>query len=248
MNSVGIDLHRRRSHLAVIDEEGTQVLSRRITNDPETFLELLGGLDGETEVALEATYGWEWLADLLEDAGYELHLAHPLRTKAIAAARVKTDAVDARTLAQLLRADLLPESYIAPREVRDLRELSRHRIVLTQIRTSLKCRVHALISRHGIQPPFGEMFGPRGLEFLEQVELRAPSRRRLDSTLELIEDFDREIWVATREIEALADEDPRVPVLTQIRGIGRYTAMLVIAEVGDVERFPNAASSAPGPA
>jgi transposase len=108
MNSVGIDLHRKRSHVAVLDADGAQLLSRRIVNDPQTFLELLAGIEGESRIALEATYGWEWLADLLEEAGYELHLAHPLRTKAIAAARVKTDAVDARTLAHLLRADLLP--------------------------------------------------------------------------------------------------------------------------------------------
>jgi transposase len=99
MNSVGIDLHRKRSHVAVIDADGELLLSRRIVNDPRTFLELLAGIDGESRIALEATYGWEWLADLLGEAGYELHLAHPLRTKAIASARVKTDAVDARTLA-----------------------------------------------------------------------------------------------------------------------------------------------------
>jgi len=95
MNSVGIDLHRKRSHVAAIDGEGTEVFSRRIANDPATFLELLGGLEDKTQVAVEATYGWEWLAELLEEAGYELHLAHPLRTRAIAAARVKTDSVDA---------------------------------------------------------------------------------------------------------------------------------------------------------
>jgi transposase len=105
---VGIDLHRRRSQVAALDEQGTELLSRRIVNDPQTFLELLAGLGDQPAIALEATYGWEWLADLLEEAGYELHLSHPLRTKAIAAARVKTDAVDARTLAHLLRADLLP--------------------------------------------------------------------------------------------------------------------------------------------
>jgi transposase len=238
VNSVGIDLHRRRSHIAVIDEDGVEVLSRRIVNDPAVFLELLAGLEGESGVALEATYGWEWLVELLEEAGYEVHLAHPLRTKAIAAARVKTDAVDARTLAQLLRGDLLPEAYIASREIRDLRELLRHRIVLTQLRAALKCRVHALIARHGVLPPHGEMFGPRGLQFLRELELRPPSRRRLDSTLRLIADFNREIAETTREIEAEAKEDERVPVLCQIRGVGRYTAMLVIAEVGDVDRFP----------
>jgi transposase len=78
-----------------------------------------------------------------------LQLAHPRQTKAIAAARVKTDAVDARTLAQLLRADLLPEACVAPRELREVRELLRHRIALTRLRTALKNRVHALLARQG---------------------------------------------------------------------------------------------------
>jgi transposase len=117
MNSVGIDLHKRRSQVAVVSEDGRRLLSCRIDNDPQTFLGLLREIDGESKIAVEATYGWEWLADVLEEAGYELHLAHPLRTKAIASARVKTDSVDATTLAQLLRADLLPD--IAPRELRD---------------------------------------------------------------------------------------------------------------------------------
>lgn len=101
---------------------------------------------------MEATYGWEWLADQLTDAGFDVHLAHPLRTRAIAAARVKTDAVDARTLAHLLRSDLLPEAWIAPAELRDLRDLLRHRHALVGLRTSLKNRVHALLARQGILP------------------------------------------------------------------------------------------------
>jgi hypothetical protein len=72
MNSVGIDRHRNRSHIAVIDEHGELALSRRIVNDRATFLELLAGLDGESQVAVEATYGWEWLAELFEDAGYDM--------------------------------------------------------------------------------------------------------------------------------------------------------------------------------
>jgi transposase len=240
MNSVGIDLHRKRSHVAVIAEDGSELLSRRIVNDPQTFLELLAGIDGESRVALEATYGWEWLAELLEQAGYELHLAHPLRTRAIAAARVKTDAVDARTLAHLLRCDLLPEAYVAPRELRDLRDLLRHRVALTQLRTALKNRVHALLAKHGVQHGHADLFGNSGGEFLACLELREPPRRRLESSLGLIADFDREIAAATGEIDALAKHDARVDVLSQIRGVGPYTAMLVIAEVGDVSRFRTA--------
>jgi transposase len=237
MNSVGIDLHRKRSHVAVLDEHGTELLSRRIVNDPQSFLELLGGIDGESKIALEATYGWEWLADVLEEAGYELHLAHPLRTKAIASARVKTDAVDARTLTHLLRTDLLPEAYIAPRELRDL---LRHRVALTRIRLALKQRVGAILAKHGIARPYSNLFGPGGLRFLEEVELREGPRRRLDSLLSLIGDFDREIDATSREIDQRAQADPYVEVLCQIRGIGRYIAMLVIAEVGDIGRFRSA--------
>src|SRR5262249_30917119 len=135
---VGIDLHRKRSQIAALDEQGTELLSRRVANEPEALKAILAELDGELQVALEATYGWEWLADLLEAEGHVRHLSHPLRTKAIAAARVKTDAVDARTLAHLLRGDLLPEAYVAPRELRDLRDLLRYRVVLTRARASAR--------------------------------------------------------------------------------------------------------------
>jgi transposase len=236
---VGIDLHRRRSQIAVIDEHGELTTSRRIVNDRATFLELLGEPDG-THVALEATYGWEWLAELLEEAGYDLHLAHPLRTRAIAAARVKTDAIDARTLAQLLRAGMLPEAYIAPRELRDLRELLRHRATLTRMRSAVKNRVHAILAKHGITHEHSDLFGKGGRAFLAALELRDAPRRRLDSLIALICDFDREIEQTTREIDERAKLDDRVDVLCQIRGVGPYTAMLVIAEIGDITRFARA--------
>jgi transposase len=240
MNSVGIGLHRNRSQVAVIDRNGELSRSRRIVNDRATFLELLAGLEGESQIAVEATYGWEWLAELLEDAGYEIHLAHPLRTRAIAAARVKTDAVDAKTLAHLLRADLLPEAYVAPRQLRDLRELLRHRIALTGMRSALKNRVHAILAKHGITRQHSDLFGPGGRRFLAELHLREAPRRRLDSVMALIDDFDREIAHTTAEIEQRAKADDRVDVLTQIRGVGRYTAMLIIAEVGEIGRFPDA--------
>ena len=158
---VGIDLHRRRSHIAIVDDQGELTTSRRIINGREAFLELLGEPGWQTHMALEATYGWEWLAELLEDAGYDLHLAHPLRTRAIASARVKTDAIDARTLAQLLRGGLMPEAYVAPREIRDLRELLRHRATLTRMRSAVKNRVHAILAKHGITREHSDLLGKR---------------------------------------------------------------------------------------
>ena len=233
-------LGRHRPHPnARTSEQGELTLSRRIVNDRDTFLELLGDPES-AHVVLEATYGWEWLAELLEEAGYDLHLAHPLRTRAIAAARVKTDAIDAKTLAHLLRTGFLPEAYIAPRELRDLRELLRHRATLTRMRSAVKNRVHAILAKHGIADEHSDLFGKGGREFLEQLPLRDAPRRRLDSLMSLICDFDREIEATTREIEDQARADDRVDVLTQIRGVGRYTAMLIIAEIGDITRFPTA--------
>jgi transposase len=236
---VGIDLHRRRSQIAIIDEHGELTLSKRIPTGRETITELLGDPAG-THVVLEATYGWEWLAELLEDAGFDVHLAHPLRTRAIAAARVKTDAVDARTLAHLLRTGLLPEAYIAPPELRDLRDLLRHRATLVHLRTSIKNRVHALLARQGILPEHTDLFGTAGREYLTSLELPNGPRRRLDSLLSLIGAFDREITQTTSEIDQRAKTDERVKLLCQIRGIGRYTAMLIIAEIGEAKRFPTA--------
>ena len=99
---VGVDLHRKRSHVVALDPTGQVLVSRRIGNAPVEFLRIFGELEPErVEVVFEATYGWSWFADLLADAGIAAHMAHPLATKAISAARVKNDAVDAKTLAHL---------------------------------------------------------------------------------------------------------------------------------------------------
>jgi len=111
---VGIDVHRKRSQVAVVDESGQVLANRNVVNGVETILSVIGEYPVHTPVAFEAAYGWGWLVELLDDYGYEPHLVHPTRREAIASARLKNDKVDAATLARLLRADLLPEAWIAP--------------------------------------------------------------------------------------------------------------------------------------
>ena len=117
---VGIDVHRKRSQVAVVTEDGTVQLNKNVVNGSTPMLRLIGDLPSGTPVAFEAAFGWGWLVRLLEDYGFEPHMVHPLRCKAIASARLKNDKVDAAILAQLLRADLLPEAWIAPAKVRQL--------------------------------------------------------------------------------------------------------------------------------
>src|SRR5215218_4356376 len=147
---VGMDVHRKRSQVAIVDTAGVPQHNRNLANDPAKLVPVLGALPPGTPVAFEAAYGWGWLVDLLEELELEPHLVHPSRCKAIASAWLKNDKVDAATLAQLLRADLLPEAWIAPQATRDLRALLRHRAALVRLSTSLKNRVHAVLADRGI--------------------------------------------------------------------------------------------------
>jgi transposase len=157
---VGIDVHRKRSQVAVVSEDGTVELNKNVVNGSEPMLRLIGDLPSGTPVAFEAAFGWGWLVQLLEDYGFEPHMVHPLRCKAIASARLKNDKVDAAILAQLLRADLLPEAWIAPPQVRQLRALLRHRASLVRVGTQQRNRIHAVAADHGYDRSASYWTGP----------------------------------------------------------------------------------------
>jgi transposase len=157
---VGVDLHRKRSHVVALDPTGQVLVSRRIGNAPAEFLRIFGELEPQPiQVAFEATYGWSWFADLLADAGIPAHMAHPLATKAISAARVKNDAVDAKTLAHLLRTNLLAEAWIAPPAAREARRQVRTRAGLVRMRSRVQSQLHALLADLGIIPELTTLFG-----------------------------------------------------------------------------------------
>lgn len=235
---VGVDLHRKHSQIAALAEDGTPMLKRRIASRPDEFLRVFGELEAQPlSVAFEATYGWSWFADLLADVGIEAHMAHPLATKAISAGRVKNDSVDARTLAHLLRTDLLPEAWIAPPEVRDHRRLARARVSLVRIGTRLRCQIHALLADHCVQLPVDQLFGPVGRRFLESLELPRVSRGRVDAALRLIDAAAGEVATLNGELKAAFAGDERLRRLLPIPGIGITTARVVLAEIGEISRF-----------
>jgi len=124
---VGIDLHRRRSVIVRMTETGEKLETVRIDNDPVALGLEMAKAGTDPQVVLEATCGWYWAVDVLQAAGAEVHLAHPLGVKAFTYRRVKNDVRDAADLADLLRMGRLPEAYVAPLAVRQLRELVRHR-------------------------------------------------------------------------------------------------------------------------
>jgi len=122
----------------------------RITNDPDSLAAVMARAGEAPEVVLEATYGWYWAADVLAEAGATVHLAHPLGVKGFAYRRVKNDERDAADLADLLRMGRLPEAWIAPPQVRGLRETVRHRCKLVALRSGLKAQVHSVLAKQRI--------------------------------------------------------------------------------------------------
>ena len=240
---VGMDVHRKRTQVAVLDQRGTEILNRNLSNDPGEITPLLMSLGDSDDVSVvfEAAYGWGWLVDLLDDLDIETHLAHPKSVKAIASARLKNDKVDARTLAHLLRTDLLPESWIAPREVRDLRALLRHRCKLVRYGTSLKTRIHAILADHGVKvPDVGDLWSTPGREWLRGLELPVVQRAIVDDYLVAIDALKPAITRLDRDIRARAKPDERVTALVELPGIGIFTAMVLVAEIGDIARFATA--------
>jgi transposase len=236
---VGMDVHRKRSQVALVDEHGGQLLNRNLANDSAELTSLLGHLEAGTPVAFEAAYGWGWLAELLEELELEPHLVHPSRCKAIASARLKDDRVDACTLAQLLRAELLPEAWIAPQAVRDQRGLLRHRTALVRMATALKCRVHAILADRGVgvtEP----LWGPAGRARLAELDLPTVQRTVVTDCLALVDAISPLVARLERDLLARTRSDPRVQALQALPGIGPITAMTLVAEIGDISRFPTA--------
>jgi transposase len=236
---VGIDVHRKRSQVAVVAEDGKVQLNRNVVNGAEPVLTLIGGLPAGTPVAFEAAFGWGWLVQLLEDYGFDPHLVHPLRCKAIASARLKNDKVDAAILAQLLRADLLPEAWIAPPEVRQLRALLRHRASLVRVGTQARNRIHAVVADFGYDRAGTYWTGP-GRGWLAELALPPVSRQIVTDCLAVIDALAVIIGQLDVQVRARAKADPRVKTLTALPGVGQFTALVMLAEIGDITRFASA--------
>jgi transposase len=235
---VGMDIHKRFSQVAVLNESGEVLDQRRLIHTPcEELTNYFNQFPKDTQVIMEPTCGWYWLSDRMFDLGLEVVLAHPLKVRLIAESRIKTDKVDAVALAQLHRTGFLPQAYLAPPEIRKLRDLFRCRCGLVRLRTILKLQIHALLDRLGIFHNFSDLFGKTGRAFLESLELESPYRENLDRQLRIIDLLTKEIKEMEKKIGGQVRQDPQAKRLTTIPGIGLILAYLFTTEIGEVTRF-----------
>lgn len=238
MIHVGVDLHQRFCYMTALNTRGKVMGAGAVSNEKSALRRYFRQFRREgVEVAVEACGFWPAFREVVEPEVKRLVLVHPQRVKAIASAKLKNDRVDSATLAHLLRCDLLPESWKADRQTQARRQQVRLRATLVRQRTRLKNQVHAVLHQQGLRSPVSDLFGRGGRQWLEKVELPGSARSTIAVCCRMIDSYTEEIEKQNRQLSVQARQDGRAGLLTSIPGIGVYSAMLLLAEIGDIQRF-----------
>jgi transposase len=245
MNYVGIDIHKRYSVLAAQDEEGRKLKEARIEgNGAEDYARFFQSLEGPSKAVLEACWNWGLTHDVLEgiEEVEEVVLAHPLKTRLIADAQIKTDRLDAFALGTLLRGNLVARAHIPRRQTRARKNLLRQRLYWARLRTMLRNRIHALLDRqHGLElPQCSDIFGVRGLGFLRRLELAEPDHTLLREALALHDLIAQQMRAQEKRIAAEFKSESSYGHLLSVPGIGPTLAAVIGCEIDQIERFASA--------
>jgi transposase len=238
MIHVGVDLHQRFCYMTALEARGKMVQAGPVTNEKAALRKYFRQFRGQTvQVAVEACGFWPAFREVVEPEVERLVLVHPQRVKAIASAKLKNDRVDSQTLAHLLRCDLLPESWKADRNTQARRQQVRLRLTLVRQRTRLKNQVHAVLHQQGLRSPATDLFGRKGRLWLAAAKLPETARDSVNTCLRMIDGYGEEIQKQNLQLREKAKSDERVEWLMTIPGIGEVSAMMLLAEIGEVSRF-----------
>jgi transposase len=231
-----LDVHKVYSQIAVEDEDGVLLREERLENDPDMIEKFSDSLPPDTSMVLESSSSWYWMYSILSKR-HNVILSNPIKTKAIASAKVKTDCVDALTLVNLLRGGYIPECYVPPKRIMELRELVRYRANLVRMRTNVKNRIHGYLLLMNNVPIDAKPFSKEFIQGLRKID-----DLKVQGHLRLLESIDAEVHEASRVISREAADDDGAKLLMTIPGVSFYSALLIVSEVGDVNRFPDSDS------
>jgi transposase len=238
--SIGLDVHRDFCEIAIADG-GRARSAGRVAATPDRLKVLACSLLPDDRVVLEATGSAMTIARILEPHCAEVVIAHAQQVKAISHARVKTDKLDARVLADLLAADLIPKVWIGDERIRALRRLVSRRRGLVKRRTQIKNEITAVLQRNLIpRPPVTDLFGVKGRRWLGDQILPVDERLTVDACLRQLDFLGEELGQIDALIAEDAHQDPDIQRLMTIPGVDVTTAATLVAVIGDVRRFPTA--------
>jgi len=235
---VGVDAHKQKSWITVMDENGKVVKRGAVASSRRAVQATLGRYRQPIKAVLEASYNWGPMHDWLDEVADDVVLAHPGKVRAIAEARIKTDKIDSETLAHLLRADLIPPAYAASKDVRAIKRVLRQRMFFVRVRTMLKNRIKALLAQHSVETPeVSDLYGKEGLRWLKALKLPEPDGKLLSEDLDLLAVLNERIAATEDLIQQLSAGDDAVDWLFSLPGIGEFFSVLIRYEVDRIERF-----------
>ncbi len=233
-----MDLHQKTSTFSVKEKEGTVIAAKTVSTTKEDIKKFLSPFAGSS-LTLEPVSQWYCYADFIESLGLDVKIANPMKVKLIAASRIKTDTIDAGVLADLLRVNMLPESYHAPADVRAWKEEVRLRMSLVRLRVQVKNKIHALVWKQGLRSPY-TLFTKNGLIWLDQQTFSKEATVALTTYRETLALLDRQINDAEERMITDNKHREEVKLLITIPGISYLSALTIMAEIGDISRFPSA--------
>jgi transposase len=240
---IGLDIHKNFSKAVKMDSGG-KIVGEAVLKHPGRldFEKFLRNLDTETDVVMEATFNWPWIADLVEELGHRPRLAHPMRAREMAKGMAKSDRKDAIFLGKLfLAGEIFPESYLAPQDVRMMRDVFCVRLLFVRMRTKLKNNIHGQLFRCGLvlDEEVSDLFSPKGLAILKKLDLPEHERNELDRKLLVLSDLEHHIRIVGAELKEKIKHDEQAKLLMSLPGVGEITAYTFLAEIGEIGRFPN---------
>jgi transposase len=236
-----MDIHKNFIQTAAMDENGNIIKEQKIKSNKEEIKRFIHTLKNQKiKAAIEATCTWYNVYEILNTLGVETTLVNVRRTKTIAESKIKTDKLDAKTIAQCLRTGFIATAYIPPKDIMEQRNLLRHRMSLRKEITRYKNKIHAILLRNGIQYPiYTDLFGVGGMKFLQGIKLTSSEQYSLTSYLNIIETLIQEKTQTANNIETLCKNNSQAMLLTSIPGISYYSAMAILTEIGEIHRFAN---------
>ncbi len=239
MNYIGLDVHKRVVEACIIDSDGKVIERMRFATKLEEFTKFLEEhVTQDDRIALEATTNSWGVVSILEPHVQQVTVSNPMRTKAIAQSKIKTDKVDAEVLAQLLRTNYLPGVWAPDARTKRLRSLTKRRASLVSDRTGIKNRIHAVLHQRLIHCPATRLFSKKGMEWLAGLEgLDEDGHFAIEADLCILDQIEEQIKKVEDHLLKISYEDERLKLLMTLPGIDSTVALSVLAAMGDFSRF-----------
>jgi transposase len=243
MEYIAFDSHKRYTLASVQKQSGGQLCEARVEHERSSIKQFLSRWEPGSPVAVETIGNWYWIVDEIEEAGMVPQLVHARKAKLMLAMVNKTDKLDARGLNRLQRTGTLPTVWIPPRQLRDLRELPRTRMVFSRMGTRLKNRIHATLAKYGLKVEgVTDLFGKKGRKLLPEVLQQLPPQTRFATELLLgqLEEVQKHIKLFEERIRELFSPSPELALVMSLPGVGFILGVVIVLEIGDIERFASA--------